>query len=95
MWRRQRGREGGPRGRQVTLCATASLVAPGGVRPGRLDLSAAQLHFVGDPPSADATSASASASPAKVRPPSACSLLVCTRGIAPPTVAHQAMPMAP
>ena len=42
---------------QITMCATASLVTPHGVVPGRLDLSVSQAHFVGDPPKEEAASA--------------------------------------
>lgn len=38
---------------QVTMCAAASLITPRAVVAGRLDISASQLHFVGDPPAAD------------------------------------------
>lgn len=44
---------------QVTMCAAASLITPRAVVPGRLDVSASQLHFVGDPPAADASTGAA------------------------------------
>lgn len=55
---------------QVTLCATASLVTPRGVLPGRLDVSASQLHFVGNPPEAPVPPAAgrSTAPPPRVRP---------------------------